>query len=81
MNAMQQQAITQAAERLSAMEDQRIQTALQHMTSGECGYCMYCEEKIAEGRLRVETGENAVERTKVDTERQRFCCEHAGFQQ
>ena len=54
MDAMQQQAITQAAARLSAMEEQRIQKALQRMTSGEYGYCMHCEEEIAEGRLRVE---------------------------
>jgi DnaK suppressor protein len=81
MNALQQQAITQAAARFSAMEDQRIQTALQRMTSGEYGYCMHCEEKIAEARLRVETGENTVERTKADTGRQRFCCERARFQQ
>jgi DnaK suppressor protein len=54
MDAMQQQAITQAAARLSAMEEQRIQKALQRMTLGEYGYCMHCEEEIAEGRLRVE---------------------------
>ena len=54
MDAIQQQAITKAAARLSAMEEQRIQTALQRITSGEYGYCMYCEEEIAEGRLRVE---------------------------
>lgn len=54
MDAMQQQAMTQAAARLTAIEEQRIRTALNRMTSGEYGYCMNCEEEIAEGRLKVD---------------------------
>jgi DnaK suppressor protein len=54
MDAMQQQAMTQAAARLSAMEEQRIRTALKRMTSGAYDYCMHCEEEIAEGRLRAD---------------------------
>ena len=54
MDAMQQQAMTQAAERLTAMEEQRIRTALKRLTSGDYGYCINCEEDIAEGRLRVD---------------------------
>ncbi len=56
MDAMQQQAMTQATARLSAMEEQRIRTALKRMTSGAYGYCMHCEEEIAEGRLQVDPG-------------------------
>lgn len=54
MDAMQQQAMAQAAARLSANELQRIRTALDRMASGDYGYCLQCEEEIAEGRLRVD---------------------------
>lgn len=54
MDAMQQQAMSQAAGRLAAMEVQRIRTAIKRMAAGEYGYCMNCEEDIAEGRLRVD---------------------------
>jgi DnaK suppressor protein len=54
MDAMQQQAMTQAAARLTAMEVQRIRTALKRMESGDYGYCINCEEEIAEGRLGVD---------------------------
>jgi DnaK suppressor protein len=54
MDAMQQQAMSQAAARLAAMEEQRIRTALDRMASGDYGYCMNCDEEIAEGRLRVD---------------------------
>lgn len=51
IDAMQQQAMTQAAARISAMEEQRIRTALKRMASGDYGYCVNCQEEIAEGRL------------------------------
>jgi len=54
MDAMQQQAMTQAATRLAAMEEQRIRTALKRMSAGDYGYCVHCDEEIAEGRLRVD---------------------------
>jgi DnaK suppressor protein len=54
MDAMQQQAIAQATARLAAMEEHRIRTALNLMESGDYGYCINCEEEIAEGRLRVD---------------------------
>jgi DnaK suppressor protein len=54
MDAMQQQAMSQAAGRLAALEEQRIRTALKRMGAGEYGYCLNCEEDIAEGRLRVD---------------------------
>lgn len=54
MDAMQQQAMTQAAARLAAREEQRIRTALNRMAAGDYGYCMHCDEEIAEGRLQVD---------------------------
>ncbi len=54
MDAMQQQAMAKAAARLAAMEQRRIRTALDRMASGDYGYCLHCDEDIAEGRLRVD---------------------------
>ncbi len=54
MDAMQQQAISQAAARLADLELQRIQSALGRMQSGDYGYCIICDEEIAEGRLRFD---------------------------
>jgi len=54
MDAMQQQAISQAAARLSEMEEQRIRTALNRMAAGDYGYCMRCDEETAEKRLQVD---------------------------
>jgi DnaK suppressor protein len=56
MDAMQQQAMSRAAARLADMEVQRIHTALERIVSGEYGYCMRCDEEIAEGRLRADPG-------------------------
>jgi DnaK suppressor protein len=54
MDAMQQQAMSQAAANLAELERQRIQTALSRIRSGEYGYCVLCGEEIAEGRLRFD---------------------------
>lgn len=54
MDTMQQQAISQAATRLADLERQRIQAALKRIDSGEYGYCVFCGEEIAEGRLRFD---------------------------
>lgn len=54
MDTMQQQAMTRAAARLAAIEEQRIRTALMRMAAGDYGYCMRCDEEIAEGRLRMD---------------------------
>lgn len=54
MDAMQQQAMSQAAARLVDLERQRIQSALGLMQSGEYGYCLVCDEEIAEDRLRFD---------------------------
>ncbi|MDW7773753.1 MAG: TraR/DksA C4-type zinc finger protein [Desulfobulbaceae bacterium] len=54
MDAMQQQAMAQAAARLSENERQRIEAALKRIETGEYGYCVVCDEEIAEGRLRFD---------------------------
>jgi DnaK suppressor protein len=56
MDAMQQQAMSQAAARLVAMEERRVRVALNRMASGDYGYCINCDEEIVEGRLRVDPG-------------------------
>lgn len=54
MDAMQQQAMVQAAGRLSDLERQRIESAFKRIDAGEYGYCVVCDEEIAEGRLRFD---------------------------
>ncbi|MCK5517052.1 MAG: TraR/DksA C4-type zinc finger protein [Desulfobulbaceae bacterium] len=54
MDALQQQAISKATARLTDLERQRIQSALARMLTGEYGYCIICEDEIAEGRLRFD---------------------------
>ena len=54
MDAMQHQAMAQAASRLAALEAQRIRTALKRIATREYGYCIHCEEEIAEGRLQAD---------------------------
>lgn len=54
MDAMQQQAISQAASHLAGLERQRIQSALSRMPADEYGYCILCGEEITEGRLRFD---------------------------
>ncbi|MFW6081466.1 MAG: TraR/DksA family transcriptional regulator [Desulfosalsimonas sp.] len=55
MDAMQQQAMTQAARRLSSMEKMRIQRALDRIGTGDYGFCLNCEEDIPEKRLRIDS--------------------------
>ncbi len=54
MDAMQQQAMEKATARLVDQERQRIQAVLARMGEGEYGYCILCEEEIAEGRLEFD---------------------------
>lgn len=54
LDAMQQQAIGQAAARLNNSELQRIEAALKRIETGEYGHCVICDEEIAEGRLRFD---------------------------
>ena len=54
MDAMQRQAMSQAAACLTDLERQRIQSAFDRMRAGDYGYCISCGEEIAEGRLRFD---------------------------
>lgn len=54
MDALQQQAMSQATSRLSDVESTRIKAALERIRSREYGYCVICGEDIAEARLRVD---------------------------
>lgn len=51
MDAMQQQAMSQAAGRMAGLEKQRIKAALRRIEADEYGYCLSCGEVIAEKRL------------------------------
>ncbi len=54
MDAMQQRAMSQASARLLDIELQRIKTALSRMDDDEYGYCIFCDEEIAEKRLQFD---------------------------
>ncbi|MEX2454338.1 MAG: TraR/DksA C4-type zinc finger protein [Rhodospirillaceae bacterium] len=52
MDAMQGQAMSQAANERRRAEIARIDSALRRLADGEYGYCVICGEEIAEKRLR-----------------------------
>ena len=54
MDAMQVQAMAQAAERRRLEEMRRIQAALQRISDGEFGWCLRCGDAIAAGRLQAD---------------------------
>ncbi|HSG94746.1 MAG TPA: TraR/DksA C4-type zinc finger protein, partial [Afifellaceae bacterium] len=54
MDALQQQAMAQAAERARARDLQRIDAALRRIEDGEYGTCTDCGEAIAAKRLAVD---------------------------
>ena len=54
MDALQRQAMAEAAERARAVEIQKIDAALGRIDEGEYGYCLECGEDIAEKRLSVD---------------------------
>jgi len=54
MDAMQRQAMAQAAERARARDLQRIEAALRRIAEGEYGSCSRCGEAIAERRLAID---------------------------
>jgi len=51
MDALQQQAMSQAQQRRRAAELERIETALERIAEGDFGYCVSCGEPIALKRL------------------------------
>jgi len=54
MDAMQVQAMAQAAERRRHDEAERVQAALRRIEEGEFGWCLRCGEEIAPRRLAAD---------------------------
>lgn len=54
MDAMQQQAMAQAAERARKRDLMRIEMAERRLKDGEYGYCGDCGEEIPDGRLAID---------------------------
>ncbi|MCW8889973.1 MAG: TraR/DksA family transcriptional regulator [Sedimenticola sp.] len=54
MDALQQQAMSQENRRRRSQELVRINNALSRIKAGDYGYCVECEEPIAENRLAVD---------------------------
>jgi DnaK suppressor protein len=54
MDAMQGQAMSQAVQRRRMIEINKINAALQRIDAAEYGYCLSCDEAIAEGRLAID---------------------------
>ncbi|WP_115937793.1 TraR/DksA family transcriptional regulator [Aestuariispira insulae] len=54
MDAMQGQAMAQETERRRMAEIGRIDAALKRIGQGDYGYCVTCDEPIAEKRLRLD---------------------------
>ncbi len=53
MDAMQGQAIAIAANQSRQMELQKIEIALKNIESEDYGFCLECDEEIAEPRLKL----------------------------
>ncbi|MBA3613965.1 MAG: TraR/DksA family transcriptional regulator [Nitrospirales bacterium] len=54
MDALQQQAMAQAAQQRRHIQLQRIESALQRLENGKFGWCMRCGEEISRKRLEVD---------------------------
>jgi RNA polymerase-binding transcription factor len=54
MDAMQMQAMAQAAERMRGREIERIKATLKRIDDGDFGYCITCGEEIAPKRLAID---------------------------
>ncbi|MGF1620552.1 MAG: TraR/DksA family transcriptional regulator [Rhodomicrobiaceae bacterium] len=54
IDAMQQQAMAQEAERRRLLRRRRIESALKRLDEGDFGYCVHCGEAIAEERLKFD---------------------------
>lgn len=54
MDAMQMQAMAQAAERRRGQEIERIKATLRRIDDGDFGYCITCGEEIAPKRLAID---------------------------
>jgi DnaK suppressor protein len=54
MDAMQMQAMAQAAERMRERDIARVEAALERLDAGDYGYCVTCGEAIGEKRLATD---------------------------
>jgi len=54
MDALQAQAMSQAAQQRRSVELQRVMAALRRIEAGHYGYCLDCDGPIAEARLAVD---------------------------
>ena len=54
MDALQQQALSQATEGKRQAEIRRIDGALARLSAGDYGFCVRCDEPIAEARLALD---------------------------
>ncbi len=54
MDALQSQAMSVELKRRRQIELQRTGTALQRIDSGDYGYCVSCDEEIAQARLDID---------------------------
>lgn len=54
LDALQDQAIAEEAERRRVVELHRVEAALQRLAGGEYGYCAGCGEAIAAKRLELD---------------------------
>jgi DnaK suppressor protein len=54
MDAMQMQAMAQAAERMRSREIARVEAALERLDAGDYGTCVTCGETIGEKRLATD---------------------------
>ena len=54
MDAMQAQAMNQAAQRRRSEEIARLKAAQQRLEHNDYGVCMECDEPISEGRLKLD---------------------------
>jgi len=58
MDAMQSQAMNQAAQRRRILELSRLKSALQNIDQGSFGECRECGEYIGDGRLMLDLAAN-----------------------
>ncbi len=54
MDALQQQAMAQAAQQRRHIQLQRIESVFQRLENGKFGWCMKCGEEILKKRLNVD---------------------------
>ena len=54
MDAMQQQAMAEAQERIRNLDLTRIDMAIRRLADDEYGYCVDCDEEIPDARLAID---------------------------